>query len=47
MSNLFVKVKTYYDEGRWRKSQVANAVVRGWITAIEYGLITGEEYKPV
>jgi len=40
----FEKVKYYYDNGYWDKSRVADAVVKGWITAEEYTLITGEEY---
>ena len=46
MTSYFVKVAKYYDEGRWTKRQVAAAVVKGWITAIEYGVIVGEEYIP-
>ena len=28
----------------WTKGQVRNAVGKGWITAEEYALITGEQY---
>lgn len=44
MSEKFAKVKKYYDEGLWDKTKVRNAVVKGWITADEYKIITGEEY---
>lgn len=45
MSKKFPKVKKYYDEGLWNKTMVANAVVKGWITAGEYEIITGEPYE--
>ena len=45
MSKKFAKVKRYYDDGLWTKSMVANAVVKGWITAEEYEIITGEPYE--
>lgn len=45
MSKKFAKVKRYYDEGLWSKRQVHDAVVKGWITAEEYEIITGEPYK--
>lgn len=44
MSPKFNKVKKYYDSGLWNKAMVRNAVVKGWITAEEYELITGESY---
>ena len=44
-SRKFEKVKHYYDEGLWSKRQVGDAVVKGWITAEEYELITGEVYE--
>ena len=44
MSPKFNKVKNYYDSGRWNKEMGANAVVKGWITAEEYEIITGEVY---
>lgn len=43
-SPKFEKVKFYYDNGLWNKAMVANAVVRGWITAEEYAEIVGEPY---
>lgn len=43
-SAKFAKVKKYYDNGLWTKTMVANAVVKGWITAEEYEEIVGEPY---
>ncbi len=43
-SEKFELVKEYYDNGRWKKKAVKNAVVKGWITAEEYEEITGEVY---
>lgn len=37
-------VKGYYNTGRWGKQAVRNAVVKGWITSIEYEEIVGEPY---
>lgn len=45
MSKKFAKVKRYYDEGLWSKRQVHDAVVKGWIIAKEYEIITGEPYE--
>lgn len=45
MSPKFDKVKWYYASGLWNKKMVHNAVVKGWITAAEYALITGEDYE--
>lgn len=44
MSKNYEKVKYYYDRGLWDISRVREAVIKGWITAEEYYLITGEEY---
>lgn len=44
MSKNFNKVKNYYDKGLWSKARVHEAVGK-WITAEEYKLITGEDYK--
>lgn len=44
MSTKYNKVKDYYDGNFWNKQMVRNAVVRGWITAEEYTMITGEAY---
>lgn len=43
-SNNYEKVKDYYDNDLWTKTQVYNAVGR-WITEEEYEEITGETYK--
>ncbi len=43
-SKKFYIVKKYYERGLWNKPMVRNAVVKGWITAEEYELITGEVY---
>ena len=45
MSAKFEKVKGYYEKGLWNKVMVRNAVVKNWITAEEYELITGEAYE--
>jgi uncharacterized XkdX family phage protein len=44
MSRKYNLVKKYYNSGLWNKEMVHNAVVKGWITAEEYELITGEVY---
>ena len=44
MSKHFEQVKKYYAKGLWSIERVRNAVVKGWITAEEYKIITGEEY---
>lgn len=44
MSEKYTKVKGYYDNGRWSKSRVHDAVGR-WITAEEYEEITREKYE--
>ena len=45
MSKHFKKVKGYYDSGLWNLERVRNAVVKGWIIAEEYKIITGEDYE--
>ena len=45
MSKNFKKVKEYYLLGLWDKSKVRNAVTKGWITAEEFELITGQPYE--
>ena len=45
MSPKFEKVKGYYEDGLWNKTMVKNAVKKGWITAEEYQIITGEPYE--
>lgn len=44
-SKKFDLVKKYYDKGLWKIGAVYNAVVKGWITAEEYEVITGEPYE--
>ena len=44
MSKHFKKVKGYFDSGLWSIERVRNAVVKGWIAAEEYKIITGEVY---
>ena len=38
------KIKDFYDAGLWTAGMVANAVVKGRITAEEYAEITGQPY---
>jgi uncharacterized XkdX family phage protein len=42
--NWYDIIKRYYDSGLWTKEQVANAVVMGKITPLQYEQITGEPY---
>lgn len=44
MSSKFEKVKGYFDKGLWNIERVKNAVVKGWITAEEFQIITGQPY---
>lgn len=44
MSKMYNQIKEWYDQGRWSKKKVADAVIKGKITAEEYELITGEAY---
>lgn len=44
-SKKYNTVKKYYDMGMWSISMVANAVVKGWITATEYESITHAAYS--
>ncbi len=44
-SPKFEKVRKYYESGRWNLTMVANAVVKGWVTAAEVEEITGEPYE--
>ena len=41
---MFAKIKKWYEQGLWTKAMVANAVVKGKITAAQYEEITGEPY---
>ena len=48
-SKNFVKVRTYYNitiDGKrlWSIAMVKKAVVKGWITEVEFKEITGEDY---
>ena len=44
MSAKYEEVKKYYNMGMWSEKKVRNAVVKGWITAEEFELITGKKY---
>lgn len=44
MSKKFKTVKKYYDGGFWSLEMVYNAVVKNWITEVEFEEITGEKY---
>ena len=50
-SPKFATVKKYYNTFKpdgnrmWTDLMVKNAVVKGWITAVEYAEIVGEPYK--
>ncbi len=41
---MFEKIKKWYEMHFWTKQMVANAVVKGVLTAAEYEMITGEPY---
>lgn len=43
-SEKYELVKSYYDDGFWKKKAVKNAVKKNWITAEEYEEITDEKY---
>lgn len=44
-SEKYEEVKTYYNNGFWKKRAVKNAVKKNWITSEEYEEITGEPYE--
>ena len=44
MSKHFEMVKNYFDKGLWSITRVRNAVIKGWITAEEFKMITGTDY---
>lgn len=46
-SPKFEEIKSYYEQGLWKKKAVKNAVIKGWITADEYEEIVGEPYVPI
>lgn len=45
MSKKFKKVKNYYDSGLWTIEMVKQAVIKNWITAEEFEIITGQPYN--
>lgn len=45
MSNKFEKVKVYFERDLWNIDRVRNAVIKSWITAEEFQIITGEPYE--
>ena len=45
MSSKFEKVKGYFERGLWSIERVRNAVVKGWITAEEFEIITDQPYE--
>ena len=40
------RIQKFYNRGFWNKKMVADAVVKGKITAEEFEQITGEQYSP-
>ena len=44
-SKKFSLVKKYYDEKKWGKTAVRNAVEKNWITSEEFFEIVGEAYE--
>ena len=50
-SKNFDKVKKYYNTFKsdgtrmWTEDMVKNAVVKGWVTSVEYEEIVGEHYQ--
>lgn len=44
MKTKFQKVKEFYDNGLWSINRVHDAVVKNWITAEEFEIITGVSY---
>ena len=44
MSKKYETVRSYYVNGLWSKKKVHDAVLVGWITAVEYQKITGEKF---
>lgn len=43
-SEKYDMVWRFYKTKMWNEQQVRNAVVKGWITAVEFVEITGKEY---
>lgn len=44
-SNKFQKVKKYYDANLWTIKMVYQAVLKGWITAEEFTIITNQSFE--
>ena len=44
MSKKYKQISYWYKTGMWSIEKVADAVEKGWITAEEFELITGEVY---
>lgn len=40
MSDKYITVKQYYDNGLWNIKMVRNAVIKKWITDEEFEMIT-------
>ena len=45
MSEMFEKIKNYYDSGLWDESRVRNVVSKGTITDEEFAKIVGKKFK--
>ena len=43
-SEKFDMVKGFYESGVWKKKAIKNAVIKGWITEVEYAEIIGEPF---
>ena len=44
-SKNYEKVKRYYKSGNWTLDMARNAVIKGWITPIEFEEITNHPYE--
>ena len=44
MSNMFYKIKQYYDSKLWSETRVRNMVIKGIITKEEYESIVNKAY---
>ncbi len=42
-TDRFDKVKTYYEKGLWNVNRVRDAVRKGWISAAQYIVLTGQK----
>lgn len=45
MSKKYKQILYWYKTGMWTKEKVHDVVAKGWITAEEYEMITGEPYE--